>query len=87
MKGESHAQTHTTHARVQPHDKVDDFVDATADRAKRAAHATTEQYENIKEEITDQVDNVGEYISKNPFKSALIAAGVGMLFGIMLKKK
>ena len=52
-------------------------------------HDTSEQAQEyasqFKEYSEERLEDLGDYISRNPFKSVLIAAGLGFIIGKLLK--
>lgn len=66
--------------------KIDNLVDTSLTKLKQAAKETQKYYDETSEEFTKRIDETGTYISKNPLKSALIATGIGVIIGMLVKK-
>jgi len=44
-------------------------------------------YRKGRDKVVNAEENIGTYIKTNPLKALLIAAGVGMLFGLMKRRR
>lgn len=53
------------------------------DKLIEQGHKLTSQ---LQTEVAEYTDTVANYVKKNPVKSALIAGGIGLLLGHLLKK-
>jgi ElaB/YqjD/DUF883 family membrane-anchored ribosome-binding protein len=82
--------------------KVADDVRRNAERAgkeiRRSANAARESYEDaaksvrkgyhkVRKDAARWGEEVGEYVRENPGKSILIAAGVGFLIGLIVRRR
>jgi len=66
--------------RQRTHDRVDKIMDKAEDIRDRSK----EGIDNMKEKAEMMKDDVDGYIKKNPEKSVLIAAGVGVVIGALI---
>ena len=84
-------------ATSQLRDKASEVASNLRDMGSQVRDAATEQYQNIKESATEyyqagrdkavQWENqIEEYVREQPIKSLLMAAGVGILLGILWKR-
>lgn len=64
--------------------RTHDGVDIVMDRAERMSESSKQAIANLRERGVEMKENVDGYISKNPEKSVLIAAGVGAVLGAIL---
>ena len=64
--------------------RTHDGVDKIMDKAESIRDSGQEGIDNLKEKATDIRENVDGYIQKNPEKSVLIAAGIGVIIGAMI---
>ncbi len=71
--------------------------DNLRDLGGQARTAVTEQYDHLRQQATDYYDqgraraeqfeqNLEQYVQEKPIQSLLIAAGVGMLLGVLWKR-
>jgi ElaB/YqjD/DUF883 family membrane-anchored ribosome-binding protein len=76
---------------------VSQLRDKAASMAGNIRDAATEQYEHLRDTASEYYDQgrrkaqewqqgLEEYVQEQPIKSLLIAAGVGMLLGILWKR-
>ena len=81
----------------QLRDKASEVATNLRDMGSQVRDAASEQYQNIKESATEyyqagrdkavQWENqIEEYVREQPIKSLLMAAGVGILLGILWKR-
>lgn len=76
----------TTNHSTNAENRVEDFVDTSAEKVKGASRATQRKVEQLSQTLNGQMEEAGQYITKNPLKSVLIAAGAGVLFGLIMKR-
>jgi ElaB/YqjD/DUF883 family membrane-anchored ribosome-binding protein len=60
---------------------------SAGDALKHAKERGTDLLDSGRVRLEDAKDGFGRYVGENPFKSVLIAAGVGALIGIMLRSR
>lgn len=65
--------------------KIDELAGKTGDRTDDIIHRTAQKAEDWKREFNEYSDELVNYVTKNPIKSTLIAAGIGMVLGLILK--
>jgi ElaB/YqjD/DUF883 family membrane-anchored ribosome-binding protein len=58
-----------------------------AHRLSDARDTTGQWLKGAKAKAKDCADDVSGYIQRNPYKSVAIAAGVGLLVGLLLKRR
>jgi ElaB/YqjD/DUF883 family membrane-anchored ribosome-binding protein len=84
-------------AASQLRDKASEVATNLRDMGSQVRDAATEKYENIKESASEyyqagrdkavQWENqIEEYVREQPIKSLLMAAGVGILLGVLWKR-
>jgi len=56
-------------------------------RVSEARQSTTEWASAAKEQATRYGGMVSDYVQRNPYKTLAIAAGAGILIGMMLKRR
>lgn len=69
-----------TGMRQRTHERVDKIMD----KAESMKESGKEALDNFKEKVKVTRENVDGYIRKNPEKSVLIAAGVGVITGALI---
>lgn len=60
--------------------------DAAKEQYENLRNQAADYYEQGKETVEQYTDSVEHYIQEQPIKSVLIAAGVGILMGILWKR-
>ena len=81
----------------QVKDKAAEAGQAIRDKATEVRDAAQEQFQNLRETATEYYDQgrekameweqgIEDYVREQPIKSLLIAAGVGMLLGIVWRR-
>lgn len=68
------------------HTAVGDTIRHAGDKTDEWIHKGQDMSSNLQKEVNEYTDTLADYIKKHPFKSSLIAGGVGMLLGFLLKK-
>ena len=65
--------------------------DAVADLASELKNYAGDRFSSLKDTTVDKVQDVGEdvaeFIQRNPYKAIGIAAGVGLVLGLLLKRR
>lgn len=67
-------------------DKAHDLKEAASDRAQRLKSAAEEQWEDTRVRAREAHSNAEDYIRDHPSKSILIAAGVGFVIGLIVRR-
>lgn len=65
--------------------KIDHYGETLADKSDELIQHSKQTKDKIGTEIEQYKDTVIQYIKENPVQSALIAAGVGFIFGKLFK--
>jgi ElaB/YqjD/DUF883 family membrane-anchored ribosome-binding protein len=60
---------------------------AAKERLEQARKTASEYYERGKQRAMEWEEGVEDYVRENPMKSLLMAAGAGLLLGIMLRRR
>ena len=66
--------------------KLNEMGETAAQKRDELIHKGQKLTSELQKEVGDYTDTVAEYIKSNPVQSALIAAGLGLLIGLFLKK-
>jgi ElaB/YqjD/DUF883 family membrane-anchored ribosome-binding protein len=61
--------------------------DAAREKYRVAAETVREGYGKVKTDIKRVSSDVNEYVRENPGKSLLMAAGVGFLLGLLVRRR
>ena len=61
--------------------------DVAREQYDRLRHSANEYYEQGRQTAREWQENVETYVQEQPVKSLLIAAGVGVLVGLLLKRR
>lgn len=95
---EKHASHHPASATEELKEKAVEIGHNVRDMTGQLGDVAREQYENVREHAADYYEkgrekaseweeSVESYIKEKPIKSLLIAAGVGLLFGLMWRRR
>jgi ElaB/YqjD/DUF883 family membrane-anchored ribosome-binding protein len=61
--------------------------EAARERLEQARQTATEFYQTSKEKAQEWEQNIEEYVRAHPVQSVLIAAGTGLLLGMLLRRR
>jgi ElaB/YqjD/DUF883 family membrane-anchored ribosome-binding protein len=67
-------------------DKASELKDVVGDRAQQFKEVAGEQWEETRDKAREVHADFEEYIRMYPSKSVLIAAGVGLLVGLIVRR-
>lgn len=65
--------------------KIDKISEHAGDKSDEMIQQGHEAAAKLQKDVEQYTDTVANYIKKNPLKSALIAGGIGLLLGRLLK--
>lgn len=65
--------------------KIDEMSEHAGDKSDEVIKHGHETAAKLQKEVEQYTDTVANYIKKNPLKSALIAGGIGLIVGRLLK--
>lgn len=65
--------------------KIDQYGETLADKSDELIHQGKQTKDKIGTEVEQYKDAVLKYVKENPVQSALIAVGVGFIFGKLFK--
>jgi ElaB/YqjD/DUF883 family membrane-anchored ribosome-binding protein len=65
----------------------DVFIEKLTDMLRRAVSLGDRSQEAVREAAEDVRDNLEEKIQARPYKAVLIAAGVGLMLGFVLRRR
>ena len=68
-------------------EKEDGFFDGVSDKVAKVKKATVNTYDVAVEKTCKVGKDIDGYVHENPWKSVGIAAGVGLLIGLLLRPK
>lgn len=66
--------------------KLNEIGENAAHKSDELIHKGQKLTSELQGKVGNYTDNIAEYIKENPVQSALIATGVGLLLGLLLKK-
>ena len=67
-------------------EKADQVRDVAGDKAQQFKSVAGEQWKDTQVRATEFHSEVEDYVRQHPTKSLLTAAGVGLLFGLILRR-
>ena len=83
---ETQEQSGTTGLREKAGEMAGDIRDAAAEKYQNVRDAAERGYEQGREKVQEWQHDLEDYIQAQPVKALLIAAGVGMVLGILWKR-
>jgi ElaB/YqjD/DUF883 family membrane-anchored ribosome-binding protein len=93
-----HTRNGPEHAAEDLKSKVSDVGDSLREVGSHVRNAAQEQYENVRdraagyveagrEKAREMEEGVESYVQENPIHAILIAAGIGMLIGLLWRRR
>lgn len=71
----------------QTGERVDSIRTRAEESLKQAKHRLSETQDEVVESVREAASATENYVKKNPWQSLGIAAGVGLIIGLLLKRR
>ena len=79
-------QSATSQIRDKASEMAGAVKDAASQQYERARDTAEEYYDRGREKAQEWERGIEEYVQEQPIKALLIAAGIGLVFGVLWKK-